>query len=112
MSDERRDAIFAAIAAPVRREMLRMMAKEEVPVTEIAAAFDLSLSAASQHLSVLRDADLVTVRKDGRQRLYRTTPDPLRSVAEWVAFYVPFWTDRLGALSAHLEKKHEHADPI
>lgn len=112
MSDERRDAIFAAIAAPVRREMLRMMANEEVPVTEIAATFDLSLSAASQHLAVLRDADLVTVRKDGRQRFYRTDSTPLRSVAEWVAFYVPFWTDRLGALSAHLEKKHEHSDSL
>jgi DNA-binding transcriptional ArsR family regulator len=112
MSDKRRDAIFAAIAAPVRREMLRMMANAEVPVTEIAAAFDLSLSAASQHLAVLRDAALVTVRKDGRQRFYRTDAAPLRTVAEWIAFYVPFWTDRLGALSAHLEKKHEHPDSL
>ena len=110
--DERRDAIFAAIAAPVRREMLRLMAQGEVPVTEIAVAFDLSLSAASQHLAVLRDAGLVSVRKDGRQRFYRTDPHPLRSIAEWVSHYVPFWTDRIGALAEHLEKKHEHSDPI
>lgn len=104
--------MFAAIAAPVRRDMLRLMAHQEVPVTQIAAAFDLSLSAASQHLAVLKDAELVTVRKDGRQRFYRTDSAPLRSVAEWVSHYVPFWTERIGALSAHLEKKHEHADPI
>ncbi|MGV3616903.1 MAG: ArsR/SmtB family transcription factor [Fimbriimonas sp.] len=112
MDTERRDAVFAAIAAPVRRDMLRLMAGQEVGVTEIAPAFDLSLSAASQHLSVLRDADLVAVRKDGRQRLYRTTPDPLRSVADWVAHYVPFWTDRIGSLADHLEKKHGNSDPI
>jgi DNA-binding transcriptional ArsR family regulator len=117
MDDTRRDAVFAAIAAPVRRDMLRLMAQAEVPVTQIAAALDLSLSAASQHLAILRDAELVAVRKDGRQRLYRTDPAPLSAVADWVAHYVPFWTDRLGALAQHLDNKHretphEHADPI
>ena len=110
--DERRDAVFAAIAAPVRRDMLRLMSRREVPVTEIAAAFDLSLSAASQHLAVLREAHLVTVRRDGRQRLYQTDPRPLRTVAEWVDHYVPFWTERLCRLGDHLEKKHDHSNPV
>jgi DNA-binding transcriptional ArsR family regulator len=103
MDDARRDAVFAAISAPVRRDMLRLMARDEVPVTRIAADLELSLSAASQHLAILRDANLVVVRKEGRQRFYRTDPTPLRTVAEWVAHYVPFWTDRLGALAQHLE---------
>src|SRR5690606_23154896 len=107
-----REAVFAAIAAPVRRDMLRLMSRREVPVTEIAAAFDLSLSAASQHLAVLREANLVTVRKDGRQRLYQTDPLPLRTVAEWVDHYVPFWKERLGNLAEHLEKKHGNPDSV
>lgn len=112
MGGGNKDEVFAAIASPVRRDMLRLMAQEEVPVTRIAAAFDLSLSAASQHLAILHEANLVSVRKDGRQRFYRTEPAPLRTVAEWVSHYVPFWTEKLGALTDYLEKTHDHPDSV
>lgn len=101
--DERPD-VFAAIAAPVRREMLRRMAGGDVPVSEIADGLGMSISAVSQHLAILREAGLVTVQKDGRQRLYRTDPRPLRTVAQWLDSYAPFWSDRLGSLQKHLEE--------
>ncbi len=101
--DEAHD-VFTAIAAPVRREMLRRMAGGEVPVTELAESLGMSLSAVSQHLAILREAGLVTQRKQGRQRLYRTDPEPLRAVSQWLDFYAPFWSDRLGALTKHLEE--------
>jgi len=105
------DEVFAAIAAPVRREMLRHLAAGEVPVTDLADAFGMSLSAVSQHLAVLREAGLVSQRKEGRQRFYRTNPEPLRSVATWLEFYAPFWNDRLGALTRHLEANRGEANP-
>lgn len=103
--------VFAAISAPVRREMLRRMTAEDVPVTLLADSFGLSLSAASQHLAILREANLVTVRRLGKQRLYRTNPEPLRAIAAWVDTYVPFWTDRLDTLKRTLETSpDDHQD--
>ncbi len=96
--------VFAAISAPVRREMLALLATQELPVMTLAQSFDMTLSAVSQHLGVLRDAGLVNVRKDGKQRLYRLEPEPLRAVAEWVDRYGPFWTGRLTALGEYLDE--------
>ena len=81
-----------------------MLAKEEMPVLEIAESFDMTLSAVSQHLSVLRQAGLVSQRKQGKQRLYRLEPGPLREVADWLSFYEPFWRGRLELLGQYLEE--------
>ncbi len=95
--------VFSAIAAPVRRQMLDRMARDEVPAGTLAGELSLSLSAASQHLAILLAAGLVSVRKNGKQRLYKTEPQPLKAVDDWVERYAPFWTDRLDSLTRHLE---------
>jgi DNA-binding transcriptional ArsR family regulator len=59
------------IAEPRRRAILRLVWDAEVPAGEIAARFDVSFAAVSQHLAVLREAGMVTVRRDGTRRLYR-----------------------------------------
>lgn len=86
--------------------MLARLAQREMPVMELAESFDMTLSAVSQHLAILRDAGLVSQRKDGRQRLYRLEPEPLRAVADWVSFYEPFWNDRLHRLGRYLEEEN------
>jgi DNA-binding transcriptional ArsR family regulator len=96
--------VFAAIAAPTRRAILQRLAHREMPVLELAETFDMTLSAVSQHLGILRDAGLVSQTKAGRQRIYRLNPEPLRTVAEWVQAYEPFWNDKLAALGEYLEK--------
>jgi len=78
---------------------------------ELADSFDMTLSAVSQHLTVLRQAGLVTIRKDGRQRLYRLNPQPLRAVSDWLGFYEPFWTDKLADLGAFLSSTREENQP-
>ena len=98
------DEVFAAIAAPTRRAMLQILARRETPVLELAESFQMTLSAVSQHLSVLRQAGLVTIRKDGRQRLYRLNAEPLRAVDDWLSFYEPFWTDKLDNLGKYLDE--------
>ncbi len=96
--------VFSAIAAPTRRAMLGMLADNELPVLELAKSFEMSVPAVSQHLNVLRSAGLVRVRKAGRQRYYRVDGRPLKAVADWVAHYEQFWTDKLAALGDYLEE--------
>jgi DNA-binding transcriptional ArsR family regulator len=98
------DAVFSAISAPPRRAILAQLAKREMPVLELAESFDMTLSAVSQHLSILRDAGLVTTRKAGRQRIYKLDPQPLKAVSDWVKSYESFWTDKLAALGEFLEE--------
>lgn len=99
--------VFEAIASPARRAMLARLAQGEAPVTALAESFEMSLSAVSQHLTVLRGAGLVHVRKIGRQRLYRIDAAPLREIAEWVGKYERFWSEKLAALGEYLEEEEK-----
>jgi DNA-binding transcriptional ArsR family regulator len=71
------DETLKAIAEPRRRAILRLVADDELPAGEIAAAFDVSRTAVSQHLTVLKNAGLLTERRDGTRRLYRARPEGL-----------------------------------
>ena len=71
------DEALKAIAEPRRRAILRLVADDELPAGEIAAAFDVSRTAVSQHLTVLKNAGLLTERRDGTRRLYRARPEGL-----------------------------------
>lgn len=84
-----------AVAHPTRRAILRRVWDAEAAAGEIAAGFDVSFAAVSQHLGVLRDAGLVTVRPDGRRRLYRAARDAMGPLA---ATLEAMWVDRLGRL--------------
>lgn len=100
MSPDVSDEALRAIAHPGRRAMLRLVWDEERPATELADAAGLSKSAASQHLKLLRDAGLVTVRADANRRLYRAD---LQRVAEIASFLDEFWAAPLQRLRATAE---------
>jgi DNA-binding transcriptional ArsR family regulator len=89
------DAALKALAEPRRREILRIVWNREVGASEIAAHFDVTRSAISQHLAVLRQADLVTERRDGTHRYYRARPE---TVAELRTFLDDYWTSGLARL--------------
>jgi DNA-binding transcriptional ArsR family regulator len=95
--------VFAAIADPTRRAILDLLSQGEQPVKQIAQPFSMSLPAISQHLSVLCEVELVTQRKEGRQRFYRLNPEPLKQVSDWVNHYEQFWQDKLDVLGNYLE---------
>ncbi len=84
-----------AIAHPARRRMLELVWDREWTSTELAEATDLSRPAASQHLKVLREAELIVVRPDGNRRLYRAH---IENLAELRAFLNDFWGARLDLL--------------
>jgi DNA-binding transcriptional ArsR family regulator len=97
---------FEAIAHPVRRGLLDQLARGEQTVNALAAPYGISRPAISQHLQILRQAELVTERRVGRARLYRLQPQRLREVREWLDTYERFWQDKLVALEAYLEEQH------
>ena len=94
------DDALRAIAHPGRRAMLRLVWDEERAATELADAAGMSKSAASQHLKLLRDAGLVTVRVDANRRLYRAD---LQRVSEVASFLDEFWAAPLQRLRATAE---------
>ena len=90
-----------AIADPGRRQILALVRDRERPAGEIAAEFAVSWPAISQHLRVLREAGLVTERREGAKRFYRARPEGLREVR---AFLDGFWDDRLERLKREVER--------
>ncbi len=89
------------IAEPRRRQILGMVWEREMAASDIADQFDLTFGAVSQHLAVLREADLVRVRKDGNRRLYSVNNDtigPYRQILETM------WSDTLSRLAKAIEE--------
>lgn len=96
---------FRAVADPTRRALLDLLRGGEHSVTALCDEFDVSQPAISQHLKILRDAGLVSARRDGRIHYYKLEPLPLREVAAWLEHYEQFWDDKLEALGAYLDRK-------
>jgi DNA-binding transcriptional ArsR family regulator len=96
------EAALKAIAAPRRRQILTLVRDGELSAGEIAGQFDVTRPAVSQHLNVLKEAGLVTERRNGTRRLYRARPEGL---AQLKAFLEEFWDERLDALKAEAERE-------
>ncbi len=98
------EAALKAIAAPRRRRILTLVRDGELSAGEIAAHFDVTRPAVSQHLNVLKEAGLVSERRDGTKRLYRARPEGLVELRE---FLEGFWAERLEALKREAEKEEK-----
>jgi DNA-binding transcriptional ArsR family regulator len=101
------DLAARAIADPRRRQILSMVNEAELSAGEIAAGFDVSRPAVSQHLTVLREAGLLSERREGTSRLYRTRPEGLAGLRD---FMDGFWTDRLERLRLAAELEQQRRD--
>jgi DNA-binding transcriptional ArsR family regulator len=95
------DAALNALAEPRRREILSLVRSRELSAGEIAARFDVTWPAISQHLGVLKSAGLVAERRDGTRRLYRARPEGL---AELRAYLDRFWATGLERLKREAER--------
>jgi DNA-binding transcriptional ArsR family regulator len=100
------EAAFAALAEPRRRAMLLLVRDEPRSVNEIAAHFDISQQAVSQHLQVLKAAGLVAVQPNGQRRLYAVRPEGLGAVQEYLA---QLWPQSLERLRADVESRTRDA---
>ena len=101
------DVALRAIAEPRRRRILSLVRDEELSAGEIAAHFDVTRPAVSQHLTVLKEAGLVSERRNGTRRLYRARPEGL---TELRAFLEGFWDERLEALKREAEREERRTD--
>ncbi|KEK24516.1 ArsR/SmtB family transcription factor [Bacillus gaemokensis] len=95
--------VFQAIADPTRREVLRLLIEEELPISKITAHFPVSRTAIAKHLHVLSEAKLVSGRKVGREKLYRLHPEPLAELKQWLSYYEQFWNNKLFMLKHVVE---------
>lgn len=101
------DRVFHALAHPVRRGVLREIARRECSVSELAAPFDMSLEGVSQHIRVLERAGLLTRTRRGRVHGCRLRPAPLRDAAAIIAELSRFWDQKLEALDQFLSETLE-----
>ncbi len=102
------ETALKAIAAPRRREILRLVRDDELSAGEIASHFgDVTRPAVSQHLTLLKEAGLVDERRNGTRRLYRARPEGLAELRE---FLEEFWDARLEALKQEAEQEQRRKD--
>jgi DNA-binding transcriptional ArsR family regulator len=104
---------FNAVAEPRRRQILDLLAQGELPVNDLVTMLGLAQPQVSKHLRVLREVDLVRVRDEGRQRLYRLNAEPLRPIHDWLQAYERMWTERFDLMDTvltELKQEESHAD--
>jgi DNA-binding transcriptional ArsR family regulator len=98
---------FNAVAEPRRRQILDVLAGGERPVNDLVALLGLAQPQVSKHLKVLREVDLVDVRDEGRQRMYRLNGHSLKPIHDWVKRYEQTWSARFEAMDVVLEELKE-----
>jgi DNA-binding transcriptional ArsR family regulator len=95
------EAALQALAEPHRREILLLVRDRPRSVNEIAAQFDISQQAVSQHLKVLKEAGLVAVQPQGQRRLYVVRPEGISALRDFLA---SFWPESLRRLKQAAEE--------
>lgn len=95
---------FLALADPTRRHIIETLAAGEASFGDLAARFEMSRPAVSQHLKVLRDTGLVSVRKDAQRRIYRLNSAGLAEIEGWLEKVREFWSERLDELERVLQQ--------
>lgn len=96
--------IFRALSDPTRRAVFEQLVAQEMTVSALSAVFPVSQPAISQHLAALREAGLVSARKNGRHAYYRANAQGLAPLAQWLDRYRAFWPERLDKLKKVLKE--------
>ncbi|QDG76888.1 helix-turn-helix transcriptional regulator [Labrenzia sp. PHM005] len=99
------DATFSALSDGTRRAIVARLANGEATLSDLAAPFDMSLTAVSKHMRVLSEAGLVDIEKRGRTKHCRLKGAPIKEAVDWLSNYEAFWLDRFDALALHLAKE-------
>ena len=99
--------VFQAIADPTRRSLLTLLADKEMSIVAITKHFPISRTAVIKHLHVLSLAGLVKSDRVGRETRYRLDPNPLVDLKDWLAFFEPYWDEKLLALKKFVESDND-----
>ena len=100
------DAVFRALADPVRRQLLdRLRARNGQTLSELCAGQDMTRQAVTKHIAILESANLVATQKRGREKLHFLNPVPIQEIADrWIGKYEHSRLRALGNLKKHLEQ--------
>ncbi len=104
---ENLDTTFAALSDETRRAILRQLRQGEVRLSDLAEPFDMTQTAVSKHVRVLRNAGLVVVEKRGRTRHCRLNARGMQDAFDWMADYQSFWTQQFENLAQHMAEEGE-----
>jgi len=99
------DAVFSALAHPIRRAIIEQLSGGDATVGELAEPHKVSAPAISKHLRVLEDAGLLRVEPEGRVHRCQLDAAPLSAAFGWLTRYRVLWEDRFARLAKHLEKE-------
>jgi DNA-binding transcriptional ArsR family regulator len=99
---------FKALGDPTRRDILQLLAGGELTIAEVVDHFDMTRAGVKKHLNLLQDGNLITVRKQGRERFNAINPAGFRAVSQWVGHFDKFWDDKLNALQQAAEQEHNN----
>jgi len=97
----RRD-VFQAIADPVRRDIITLLAEEPLTVNGVAEKFKVSRPAISKHLKILKECEIIAIRKQGRERFCEIQPRNLIPAFLWIGQYQKLWEDKLDSFENYL----------
>jgi DNA-binding transcriptional ArsR family regulator len=99
--------VFQILADPTRRRIVEALRRGERSVGELVELVDIGQPGVSRQLGILEDAEFVTVRPDGRRRLYSLRPQPFRELSEFVTTYRSIWEPRLDRIAAELDRRQK-----
>ena len=105
----RRD-VFQAIADPVRRDIIKLLAEEVLTVNAIADKFDVSRPAISKHLRILNECGIVEINQKGRERYCQIQPKNLIPAFLWIEQYKSLWEDKIDSFEQYLNKLQAKTD--
>jgi DNA-binding transcriptional ArsR family regulator len=99
------NAVFASLADPTRRDILRRVAKKQLSVKDIARAYDISFAGISKHLIVLEKARLITKHRRGKEQLVTASPAAIKAADDYLQHYRELWNQRFNRLDELLKKE-------
>ncbi|AXT59156.1 ArsR family transcriptional regulator [Aquimarina sp. AD10] len=97
----RRD-VFQAIADPLRRDIISLLAKQPMTVNAVAKKFEVSRPAVSKHLKILKECGIITINQDGRERFCQIEPKNLIPAFLWIEQYKTLWEEKLDSFENYL----------
>jgi len=95
--------VFQAIADPTRRNVLKLLASSDRPISNISEHFAISRTAVVKHLKILEQAELVSAQKKGRERIYTLHSERLKEIEDWLQYFHLFWDNKLAQLQTMVE---------
>ena len=105
----RRD-VFQAIADPLRRDIIKLLAEEVLTVNAVADKFDVSRPAISKHLRILNECGIIEINQKGRERYCQIQPKNLIPAFLWIEQYKSLWEDKLDSFEQYLNKLQSKTD--